>query len=78
MQYPPFIYENKNGSLPRYYGYCIDLLDKIRDIRGFEYTIYVTPDNVIGAMRDDGTWNGVINELIQKVSDTYYLTSHGL
>ncbi|OWF55104.1 ionotropic receptor 25a-like [Mizuhopecten yessoensis] len=68
-KYPPFVYENKNNSNTKYTGYCIDLLNKIATIVGFDYTIYEVPDGLVGAMADDGTWNGVINELIQKKAD---------
>ncbi|XP_033756632.1 ionotropic receptor 25a-like [Pecten maximus] len=68
-KYPPFVYENKNSSDTKYTGYCLDLLNRIAKIVGFDYTIYEAPDGLIGAMADDGTWNGVINELIQKRAD---------
>lgn len=68
-KYPPFVYENKNNSDTKYTGYCLDLLNRIAKIVGFDYTIYEAPDGLVGAMADDGTWNGVINELIQKRAD---------
>ena len=33
----------------------------------FDYDIYDSPDGLFGAMADDGSWNGVMNELINKV-----------
>ena len=56
-----------NGTV-EYYGYCIDLLEDIKNILGFEYTIYETPDGVYGNMDENMNWNGMIKELIDKVS----------
>ncbi|XP_060066493.1 LOW QUALITY PROTEIN: ionotropic receptor 25a-like [Ylistrum balloti] len=67
-KYPPFVYESNNNET-KYTGYCLDLLNRIAKIVGFDYHIYEAPDGLIGAMADDGTWNGVINELIQKKAD---------
>ena len=54
----------ENGSV-EYYGYCIDLLRRISEILDFSYDIYDT--ELYGAMADDGSWNGLIQELISKV-----------
>ncbi|KAK3096044.1 hypothetical protein FSP39_022435 [Pinctada imbricata] len=64
--YEPFVYRLGNGS---YKGYCIDLLDKIRDIMGFDYTLYESPDGLVGSLGENGTWNGVIKELIEDKAD---------
>ena len=52
---------------PHYYGYCIELLDALAQEMDFDYDIYDSPDGLFGAMADDGSWNGVMNELINKV-----------
>ena len=49
-------------------GYCIDLLNDLKDLMGFEYEIYVTPDNLYGNMDENMEWNGMIKELIDKVA----------
>ena len=56
-----------NGTLT-YAGYCVDLLNDIQEILGFEYTIYEAPDGVYGRMDENMNWNGMIKELIDKVS----------
>ncbi|KAK7109957.1 ionotropic receptor 25a-like [Littorina saxatilis] len=66
----PFVYKESNGTGgPTYYGYCIELLDALADLMDFEYVIYDSPDGLFGAMADDGSWSGVINELIEKRAD---------
>lgn len=49
-------------------GYCIDLLQKIASICGFNYTIRLVEDNVHGALVN-GKWNGMVNEIIEKKAD---------
>ena len=53
---------------PRYYGYMIDLLNELARQAQFSYEIYIVPDSSYGFRRADGTWDGVINELVANVS----------
>nr|AXY87920.1 ionotropic receptor 25a.3 [Subpsaltria yangi] len=66
----PFVMKTveENGK-DKYFGYCIDLIEEIRKLLGFEYEIYVAPDNSFGYMDDNGQWNGMIKELIEKRAD---------
>jgi hypothetical protein len=57
--------DEKNKT--KFKGYCIDLIEEIRSITKFEYTIYEAPDKQFGNMDQNGKWNGMINELIMKV-----------
>ena len=50
----------------RFKGYCVDLLEKISKICGFNYTIKPVEDGLYGALVD-GKWNGLVSELIDKV-----------
>ena len=70
IQIPPFVYkkEASNGTNgPKYYGYCIQLLDDLAHEMDFDYDIYDSPDGLFGSMAEDGSWSGLINELIHKV-----------
>lgn len=58
--------EDENNGV-RYEGYCVDLIEEIRKLVGFEYEIYVAPDNSFGNIDENGQWNGMIKELIEKV-----------
>lgn len=60
----------KNKTLSgndKYKGYCVDLLEKISKICGFNYTIKPVADGVHGNLVN-GKWNGIIKEIIDKVS----------
>ena len=52
----------------RFEGYCIDLLEEISKILGFNYTVYEVPDKMHGIPHNvTGEWNGIIRELKDKV-----------
>ena len=50
-----------------YTGYCADLLNALAELMNFEYEIYEAPDGY-GRMAPDKTWNGVVKELVDRVS----------
>ncbi len=51
----------------RYEGFCVQMLDKIAKICGFNYTIKLVDDGFHGVFVN-GKWNGIVSELIDKVS----------
>lgn len=53
----------------RFYGFCIDLLKTVADQLTFNYVIELVPDRKYGAIDPKtGEWNGMVRELLQKVS----------
>lgn len=53
----------------RFHGFCIDLLRAVADYLTFTYTIELVPDRKYGAVDpSNGEWNGMVRELLQKVS----------
>jgi ionotropic glutamate receptor len=56
-----------NGTV-QYYGYCVDLINAIKRLVNFDYELYEAPDGNYGAMDENGNWNGMIKELMDKVS----------
>ena len=58
--------KHEHGNVS-YEGYCIDLLNKLAEKLHFTYTIYPSPDGLYGAKTTNGTWNGIIGELVNKV-----------
>jgi Ligated ion channel L-glutamate- and glycine-binding site len=52
----------------RYEGYCADLAAKIAEFVGFEYEIRPVKDENYGKKEADGTWNGMVGELVKHVS----------
>ena len=61
--------EQKTGN-DRYEGYNLDLVQKISEILGFNYTIRVVEDGKYGSYdKTTDTWNGMIGELLAQVND---------
>lgn len=69
-QEEPFVMvaENILGQPKRYKGFSIDVLDALAKILGFKYDIYQVGDGKYGSALPNGSWNGMIGELIGKVS----------
>lgn len=69
-QEEPFVMvaENILGQAKRYKGFSIDVLDALAKILGFKYDIYQVGDGKYGSALPNGSWNGMIGELIGKVS----------
>ncbi|XP_023316789.1 ionotropic receptor 25a [Trichogramma pretiosum] len=64
---PPFVMrDNQTGN---WSGYCIDLLNQIRDLVQFEYEIREVEDKEYGNMDEAGNWNGMVRELKDKKAD---------
>lgn len=59
--------ENILGQPKRYKGFSIDVLDSLAKILGFKYDIYQVGDGKYGSALPNGSWNGMIGELIGKV-----------
>ncbi|KAK2553030.1 Glutamate receptor ionotropic [Acropora cervicornis] len=66
----PFVMavKEKDGSIS-YEGYCIDLLNKLAENLHFSYEIHTSPDEVYGTELPNGSWNGLIGELINQRAD---------
>lgn len=53
----------------RYEGFCVDLIDEISNILGFNYTIKIADDGQHGKFDAKlDRWNGMIGELLSQVS----------
>lgn len=52
----------------QYIGYCIDLIERIAKACNFNFTIKLVEDGLHGTLVD-GKWNGIVSELIDKVSN---------
>ncbi|CAD5111995.1 unnamed protein product [Dimorphilus gyrociliatus] len=62
-----YYYDEVSGQY--YYGYCIELLNKIKDKLKFKYILYQSPDGLYGSMNSTRHWNGMIKELIEDRAD---------
>ncbi|GAA6105994.1 glutamate receptor ionotropic, delta-2 isoform X1 [Tachysurus ichikawai] len=61
--------ENVLGKPKKYQGFAIDVLDALSNYLGFKYEIYLAPDHKYGSQQADGSWNGLIGELVFKRAD---------
>ena len=58
----------------RYEGYGVDLMNEVCRLIGEDCQIKLVKDNMYGAKRL-GKWNGMIGELVRKVSTLWVHTS---
>ncbi|KAM9699311.1 glutamate receptor ionotropic, delta-1-like, partial [Menidia menidia] len=67
----PFVMvaENILGQPKRYKGFSIDVLDALAKLLGFKYEIYQVADSKYGSQLPNGSWNGMIGDLINKRAD---------
>nr|CAD7423216.1 unnamed protein product [Timema monikensis] len=57
--------KNYTGNA-RFYGFCVDLLDRLSRDVGFDYILDLVPDKKYGAQDPDtGEWNGMVLQLIK-------------
>jgi len=61
------LYVDDDDSHVEYEGYMIDLLRLISSMVGFRYRIVPALDSNFGYPLPDGSWNGIIGEVIRKV-----------
>jgi len=64
---------NKGIDSPRYeyIGYIADLVEQLSHEIGFDYVIRTVADRSFGHQRDDGSWDGIVGELISGVGHIY-------
>lgn len=58
----------------RYEGFCVDMLKELADILKFKYRIRLVGDRLYGVPGANGTWTGMVGELISRVRYIYTCT----
>ncbi|XP_077161939.1 glutamate receptor ionotropic, kainate 4 isoform X1 [Paroedura picta] len=53
----------------RYQGFCVDMLEELAEILHFNYKIHLVGDGVYGVPEANGTWTGMVGELIARKAD---------
>ncbi|KAG9265447.1 glutamate receptor ionotropic, kainate 4-like [Astyanax mexicanus] len=61
-------YQELEGN-ERYEGFCVDMLKELADILKFKYRIKLVSDGVYGVSGANGTWTGMVGELIARKAD---------
>ena len=65
FQNEPYITIKSDG---KYEGFCIDLLDEISKLAGFNYNLHLVPDGKYGVHLGNGVYDGMIGEIQRRVS----------
>ena len=69
LQEKPFLMDNQSPtSKEPFEGFIIDLLNELAKMVHFRYRIDLVPDGNYGAKLEDGQWDGMVRELIDRVS----------
>ncbi|XP_071756732.1 glutamate receptor ionotropic, kainate 4 isoform X2 [Centroberyx gerrardi] len=61
-------YQQLEGN-ERYEGFCVDMLRELADILKFKYRIRLVGDGLYGVPGANGTWTGMVGELISRKAD---------
>lgn len=48
-------------------GFCAELAERVAQEANFEYEMCLVGDKMYGSEREDGTWDGMIGELVRQV-----------
>lgn len=66
------MHDEQEDGIMKYKGYCIDLMNELQKLLHFSYEIYEVPDGKYGGLTDNGTWNGMVGELVRGVCDMWH------
>ncbi|XP_078698837.1 glutamate receptor ionotropic, kainate 2-like isoform X2 [Branchiostoma floridae x Branchiostoma belcheri] len=69
---PPFVMFKRDwtsGGDNLFEGYCMDLLDELSKMLGFKYRVSLVPDANYGFENEDGVWDGMVRELMERRAD---------
>lgn len=81
FQEPPFLMNKASrspGSNIKYEGFCIDLLEELSVHLDITYDIYLVNDQQYGRKLADGSWTGMIRQIIDRVSIRFYRKRHAV
>uniref|UniRef100_A0AAY4DNZ8 Glutamate receptor n=1 Tax=Denticeps clupeoides TaxID=299321 RepID=A0AAY4DNZ8_9TELE len=61
-------YQEFHGN-DQYEGFCVDMLNELADILKFSFRIKLVDDGLYGAPEPNGSWTGMVGELINRKAD---------
>ena len=64
MERPP---RGNMSTGPEYEGFIVDILERLASVLHFQYYIQPAKDGRYGFRSPDGSWDGMVGELIRKV-----------
>lgn len=62
-------YQDFQGN-DQYEGFCVDMLGELANILKFSFKIKLVDDGLYGAPEPNGSWTGMVGELINRVSSS--------
>ena len=65
---PFVITKHEEDGTVSYEGFCIDLFKELAKVLNVTYEIYLSPDGQYGGKTENDTWNGMMGELVNRVS----------
>jgi hypothetical protein len=60
---------NGTNSTQKFVGFCIDILLDLAERLNFTFEIEIVKDKTFGKKNEKGEWNGIIGELVYRVSN---------
>ncbi|XP_078493172.1 glutamate receptor ionotropic, delta-1-like [Ciona intestinalis] len=69
LEEAPFVIINRHEKETHFHGFAIDLLSILADSLGFKYEIYEVGDKQYGSVRENGTWSGLIGDVMEGKAD---------
>ena len=67
LQTEPYLFLRDKNDSSSYTGYIPALLDKLTSLAGYSYTLNLVQDNKYGSQDVNGSWDGLVGELVNKV-----------
>ena len=67
-------YTYGNTTVRVYEGYMVELLDKLAQLMDFRYKLFPVDDGSFGFPQRNGTWTGLMGEVISKVRIQHTMT----
>nr|XP_028598121.1 glutamate receptor ionotropic, kainate 5 isoform X2 [Podarcis muralis] len=69
----PYVMRRANfqelSGTEQYEGFCVDMLHELADILKFRFQIKLVDDGLYGAPEPNGSWTGMVGELINRKAD---------
>ncbi|XP_066272065.1 glutamate receptor-like [Branchiostoma lanceolatum] len=66
LEYQGFLHKREDGT---YEGFHMDFLTELKDMLGIDFVIQAPADGRYGSLNEDGTWDGMVGELVRREID---------
>ncbi|KAI8478410.1 Glutamate receptor ionotropic, delta-1, partial [Branchiostoma belcheri] len=69
LEEEPFVFKRMTPVGVRWEGFAMDMLTELSKLLGFKYKLYEVQDKKYGSPQEDGTWSGMIGDVMQGKAD---------